>query len=65
MMIVKNAEGDEGEYFVGHYTPAGDFHVLIVETGKCGRCYLNWDEAVSIAGRINGSGAAPHVVPTE
>jgi hypothetical protein len=64
MMIIRNTD-IEGRYNVGHYTPEGDFEVLARYIGERPSCYFDFDEAVSIAGRINGSGAAPHVVPTE
>ena len=52
-------------YQVGHYTPEGVFEPLVCDIDGALVAYFDFDEAVSIAGRINGSGAAAAVVPSE
>ena len=53
MMLVKMADL-EGQYEVGHYGPDGKWNVLCVDNGKGMFISCSFDEAVSLAGRING-----------
>ena len=57
MMLVKMADL-EGQYEVGHYGPDGKWNLLWVDNGKGRFISCSFDEAVSLAGRINGGQGA-------
>lgn len=57
MMIIKNVQ--DALYEVGHYSPEGEFVTLVCDIDGALVCYFEFDEAVSIVGRINGAPVVP------